>query len=118
MNLFHTNQKFKKKFKIFLLFICLINFNVSFDGFPHHGIFSHENHGRSPKGHTNLLHLFRADIVCPNNKAFRIFIQQLLKIIFKKTENLKNKERVICNVLAITSHHFHFNLSKIHDSYD
>lgn len=66
-----------------LLLKCLISFNMTAYSLPHHCIFSHQDNCSTSKTHSDLLHLFWADIVCSDNETFWIVIQKLLKKWFE-----------------------------------
>lgn len=49
------------------------------DGFAHHGVFTHEDHGLFPQRQTNSLHLLGAHVVCAHDETFWVVIQKLLQ---------------------------------------
>lgn len=58
---------------------------VATDGFAHHGVFTHQHHSLATEGQTDGLHLLGAHIICPDNEAFGIVIQELLQTAIQIT---------------------------------
>ena len=48
------------------------------DGFPHHSVLSHKYNSHTSQTHSDLLHLFRANIVCAHDETLWVVIQKLL----------------------------------------
>lgn len=61
-----------------LLFKSRVVFQMSTNGLADHGILAHKDSSMVPQGTTNLLQLFRSNIVSSNNEAFRVLIKKLL----------------------------------------
>ena len=54
-----------------------IGIEMTSDGFPHHGVLSHQHFRGTAKRDTDLLHLFGSDIVGVDLKNSRPFIRNL-----------------------------------------
>ena len=78
------------------------------DGFPHHSVLSHKYDSHTSQTHSDLLHLFRANIVCTHDETLWVVIQKLLHSTHSFHHTLKLMTKYHRRSLALIRHYHPF----------